>query len=126
MSGKPWLAFYAYQMDCRFLLPLVVLAIPALGGCALQAAVMAAELAPQVHGPLGPSNAHLKGTATQACTQRAGQHGSVFVMDVEQRREDRIVVWGSVTNPQKRRRTFECHFTTSLTRFKLGKLLPPD
>jgi hypothetical protein len=113
-------------MKRRLLFPLILFATPALGGCALQAAMVAAELGPQIHGPLGPSNAHLEATAKQSCTQRAAMHGSVFIVDVEQRREDRIVVWGSVTNQQQRRRTFECHFTTSLTRFKLGKLLPPD
>jgi hypothetical protein len=36
-----------------------------------------------------------------------------------------IFVWWSVTDAQQRRRTFECHFTTKLTRFKLGDILPP-
>jgi hypothetical protein len=115
------------RMARGFLFLLLLLATPALGGCAVQAALTAAELGPQIRGPMGPSNAHLKVPATQACTQRAGLYGTVFVVDVEQRREDRIVVWGSVTDPrQMRRRTFECHFTTSLIRFKLGEPLPPD
>ena len=112
-------------MTRKILLPLIVFAVPALGGCAVQAALAAAELAPHIRGPLGPSNAHLEPAAVQACTQRAGQHGSVFIVDVEQRRADRIIVWGSVTDAQQRRRTFECHFTTKLTRFKLGDILPP-
>jgi hypothetical protein len=107
----------------RILLPLVLVATPALGGCAVQAALAAAELGPQIRGPLGPSNVHLKSTATQACTQRAGRYGSVFIVDVEQRRADRIVVWGSVTDLQERRRIFECHFTTSLIRFEVGEFL---
>lgn len=113
-------------MTRKILLPLLVLAAPALGGCAVQAALAAAEIAPQIRGPLGPSNAHLKPAATQACTQRAGQHGSVFIMDVEQRRADRIIVWGSVTDPQRRRRTFQCHYTTALRSFKLGEVLAAD
>ena len=108
-------------MTRKILLPLIVLGLPALGGCAVQAA----ELAPHIRGPLGPSNAHLEPAAVQACTQRAEQHGSVFIVDVEQRRADRIIVWGSVTDAQQRRRTFECHFTTTLVRFKLGEVLPP-
>ena len=112
-------------MTRKILLPLIVLGAPALGGCAVQAALAAAELAPHIRGPLGPSNAHLEPAAVQACTQRAGQHGSVFIVDVEQRRADRIIVWGSVTDAQQRRRTFECHFTTTLVRFKLGEVLPP-
>jgi hypothetical protein len=105
-------------------LALMAFAAPALGGCALQAAMAVAELAPQIKGPLGPSNAHLRPVAIQACTQRAQQHGTVFITDVEQRRSDRIIVWGSVTDPAQRRRTFECHFTTTLGRFTLGEVLP--
>ena len=113
-------------MKPKILLPLIVFATPALGGCALQAALLAAQVAPEIRGPLGPSNSHLKPTAIQACTQRAGQYGSVFIVDVEQRRADRIIVWGSVTDAQQRRRIFECHFTTALARFKLGEILPAD
>lgn len=85
--------------------------------------MLAAEYAPQIRGPLGPDNSHLKPTALAACTQRAAQHGSVFIVDVEQRRSDRIIVWGSVTDAQSQRRTFECHYTTALTQFKLGEVL---
>jgi hypothetical protein len=69
------------------------------------------------------SNAHLQPAATQACTQRAAQHGSVYIVDVEQRRTDLLIVWGSVTDAQQRRRTFECHFTTALVSFKLREIL---
>ena len=112
-------------MASKILLPLIVFALPALSGCAVQAALAAAELAPHIRGPLGPSNEHLKPVAIQACTERAGRHGSVYIVDVEQRRSDRIIVWGSVTNAEQKRRTFECHFTTALTRFKMGEVLAP-
>ena len=111
-------------MTRKTLLPLILLATPALSGCAVQAALAAAELAPQIRGPMGTRNAHLKPVALQACTERARQYGSVYIVDVEQRRADRIIVWGSVTDSQQRRRTFECHFTTRLTRFNLGEILP--
>jgi hypothetical protein len=101
----------------------LILAAPALGGCALQAALIAAQVAPQIRAPMGTKNAHLRPTALEQCTARAGQHGSVFIVDVEQRRADRIIVWGSVTNAAQQRRTFECHFTTSLTSFRLGDVL---
>ena len=110
-------------MQRKIFLPLILLAAPALGGCALQAAMLAAQTLPAIRGPMGPKNAHLKPQATGACTQRAAQHGSVYIVDVEQRREDRIIVWGSVTDSQQRRRTFECPFTTRLTAFKLGEYL---
>ena len=106
-------------------LPLILLAAPLLGGCALQVALVAAELARQVPAPKGPSNAHLKPAATEACTQRAARHGSVFVLDVEQRRADRIIVWGSVTDAQQKRHTFECHFTTRLVGFTLSEIRAP-
>ena len=102
----------------------MLLATPALGGCAVQAALLAADIAPQIQGPMGTKNAHLKPQAERECTLRAAQHGSVYIVDVEQRRADRIIVWGSVTDAQQRRRTFECHFTTRLGTFKLGEYLP--
>jgi len=85
--------------------------------------MIAAQTVPAIRGPMGPKNAHLKPQAIEACTQRAGQYGSVYIVDVEQRRADRIIVWGSVTDAQQARRTFECHFTTRLTAFKLGEVL---
>jgi|SRR5215213_4082548 len=111
-------------MSRKILLRLIVLASPTLGGCAVQAALLAADLAPQIQGPMGPKNAHLRPQALRQCTQQAAQYGSVYIVDVEQRRADRIIVWGSVTDAQQRRRTFECHFTTRLGSFKLGQYLP--
>lgn len=101
---------------------LILLAAPALGGCAVQAALAAAELAPHIRAPAGPSNAHLMPAATEACTRRAAQYGSVFIVDVEQRRRDRIIVWGSVTDARQHRRTFECHYTTALQSFQLREI----
>ena len=106
-------------------MPLILLATPTLSGCALQAAMLAHDLSDEIRPALGPSNAHLKPVATEACTQRAAQHGSVYVADVEQRRADRIIVWGSVTDAQQRRRTFECNYTTRLTSFELREIAPP-
>ena len=109
-------------MTRKIILTSLLLATPALSGCAVQAALAAAQLAPELRAPLGPSNVHLTETATQQCTQRAAQYGSVFLVDVEQRRSDRIIVWGSVTDAGQRRRTFECHFTTRLTNFQLREI----
>ncbi len=106
-------------MTRKIQLSLLVFALPLLGGCAVQAAMTAVELAPYLKGPLGPSNTHLKPAATQACTERAAPHGSVYIVDVGQPRSDRIVIWGSVTDPQQQRRTFECHFTNKVVSFKL-------
>jgi hypothetical protein len=109
-------------MTRKFVLALGLLASPLLGGCVAQAALVAADLSRYVPGPQRASNAHLRPAATEACTQRAAQHGSVFVLDVEQRRVDRLVVWGSVTDAQQHRRTFECHFTTRLVSFELREI----
>ena len=108
----------------KILLPLMLIAVPTLSGCAVQAAMMAAQLAPEIRGPMGPKNAHLRPQAVADCTKQAGQYGTVFIVDVEQRRADRIIVWGSVTDAQAQRRTFECHFTTRMGRFRLGEILP--
>ena len=101
---------------------LLLVAVPALGGCALQAAMMAAEIAPQLKGPMGPSNAHLKPAATEACTRQAAQYGAVYIVDVQQRRADRIIVWGSVTDAAQHRRTFECHYTNKMVGFRLREI----
>lgn len=100
----------------------MLMAAPALGGCVAQAALAAAQLAQYVPEPERASNAHLKPAAAQACSQRAAQYGSVFVLDVEQRRADRLVVWGSVTDARQVRRTFECHFTNRLVSFRLREV----
>ena len=103
-------------------LGLVALAAPLLGGCALQAAVLAADLAGDIPRNAGPSNAHLKTAAADACTKQAAQHGSVYIVDVQQRYVDRLIVWGSVTDAQQQRSTFECHFTTTVVSFKLREI----
>lgn len=105
-------------------MPLVLLATPALGGCALQAAMAAQELAQYIPNPepVHASLAHLEPAAKQACTRQAAQYGSVFILDVEQRRADRLIVWGSVTDARAHRRTFECHFTNKVVSFKLREI----
>lgn len=103
-------------------LALLALAVPALGGCAVQAALLAADMAQYVQPPMGASNVHLKPAATEACTRQAAQHGTVYIVDVQQRRADRIIVWGSVTDARQHRRTFECHFTNTVTRFRLREI----
>jgi hypothetical protein len=101
---------------------LLMLAAPLLGGCALQAALLAADLAGDIPRSQGPSNAHLKPAATEACTKQAAQYGSVYIVDVQQRYADRLIVWGSVTDAQQRRSTFECHFTSNVVSFKLREI----
>lgn len=100
----------------------MLLAAPLMGGCALQAALLAADVAQDIPRAKGPSNAHLQPAAKEACTRHAGQYGSVYIVDVQQRAIDRIIVWGSVTDATQHRRTFECHFSTQVTGFKLREI----
>ncbi len=110
-------------MTRKILLAFIAVATPALGGCAVQAALAASELVQYLPEHHGPSNAHLRTAATEQCTQRAAQYGTVYLVDVEQRRTDLIIVWGSVTDAQQRRRTFECKFTTKLASFRLRDIV---
>lgn len=117
-------------MARKIALALMLLAAPALGGCAAQAAMAAKALADEYipnPEPLHASLAHLEPAARDACTRQAAPHGSVFILDVEQRRADRLVVWGSVTDAAQHRRTFECHFTTAakVSGFKLREIGAP-
>ena len=103
-------------------LSLLLAASPLLSGCALQAALAAAQLAQYIPESKRESNAHLTPAATQACTARAQQYGSVYIVGVTQQRADLIVVTGSATDTQQRRRTFECYFTTKVTRFTVREI----
>ncbi len=100
----------------------MLVAAPLMGGCALQAALIAADVAQDIPRAKGPSNAHLKPQATEACTRQASAYGSVYIVDVQQRAVDRIIVWGSVTGANQHRRTFECHFSTQVTGFRLREI----
>lgn len=99
------------------ILAIAAAAVP-LGGCVASLAASAAGMAIQSAQREPQSNAHLKPTARQACTQRAAQYGAVHIIDVEQRRADRIIVWGTVTDARERR-GFQCHFTTAIADFEL-------
>jgi len=102
----------------------MVLAAPALGGCALQAGLLAADMVQYLPEREAPNNAHLIPAATQACTRHGEQYGSVLIVYASQHRTGRIIVGGSVTDAQQRRRTFECHFTNAVVSFKLNEILP--
>lgn len=77
-------------------------------------AIRSAQGAPQ-------SNAHLKPVAIEQCTARAAPHGSVHIIDVEQRSAGRMIVWGTVTDASARR-SFQCHFTTGIADFRLREI----
>lgn len=94
---------------------------PVLGGCVAAAAVSAAGLAAQ--GAQGPvvKNEQLQPAARQACSARAAQYGAVHVIDVQQARVDKIIVWGTVDDG-KQKRSFQCNFGTKVTGFTLREI----
>ena len=99
---------------------LVLIAVAALplGGCAAAIAANAAGmLASGARGSPTP-NAHLAPAASRACSERAAAHGTVHIIDVEQRSASRLIVWGTVDDGRQKQ-SFECAFGTEITGFKL-------
>ena len=107
----------------RLILLPVVAAMPLLGGCVPMMALGAANMVAQSAQGTPKSNVQLQPAARDACTQEAAKYGTVNVIDVEQHRIDKIIVWGTVGDgPQKR--SFECDFGTKITAFKLREIHP--
>ena len=63
------------------------------------------------------SNEALQPQARAACSAQAARYGTVNVIDVEQHRVDKIIVWGTVDDGQ--RRLVPCDFGTKITGFTL-------
>ena len=106
---------------CRAVAVAAAITAAPLGGCVASIAASAASMAIQSAQPQPQSNAHLKPVAIQACSARAASHGSVHIIDVEQRSLGRMIVWGTVTDSSQRR-SFQCHFTNSIADFRLRKI----
>ena len=94
---------------------------PALGGCVAGLAASAVGMAAQGARGTPESNAHLRAEAVAACTARASQHGPVRIIDVEQRRIDRLIVWGTAGEGAARR-SFECAYGTEIAGFRLREI----
>ena len=92
-----------------------------LSGCVAGMVASAAGMAVQSAQPRPRSNAELQPTARQACTAKASQYGTVHIIDVQQARVDKIIVWGTVDDG-KGRQSFECSFGTQITGFKLRQI----
>jgi hypothetical protein len=69
------------------------------------------------------SNETLGPQAREACSAQAARYGAVHVIDVEQRRVDKIIVWGTVDDG-KRKQSFQCDFGTGITGFRLRPINP--
>ncbi|NUQ18015.1 MAG: hypothetical protein HOP95_06115 [Sphingomonas sp.] len=94
---------------------------PALSGCLPMMAMSAASMAVQGARGTPVSNQGLQPRARDACSRQAAQYGTVNVIDVEQHRVDKIIVWGTV-GEGARKRSFECDFGTTITAFKLREI----
>ena len=90
----------------------------AVSGCVAGMVAGAAGTAVQAARGEPESNAHLQPTAKAECSAYAARHGSVHIIDVEQRSADRLIVWGTVDDGKKRQ-SFECGFRSAITYFKL-------
>lgn len=96
----------------------VVCGATMVGGCVPAMALGAAEMAIRSAQPAPKSNEYLQPKATEACTAQAAQYGAVHIIDVQQARIDKIIVWGTIDDG-KGRQSFECSFGTKIAAFKL-------
>ena len=94
---------------------------PALTGCIPMMAVSAASMAAQSARGRPVSNEGLQPQAREACAAQAAQYGSVHVVDAEQHRVDKIIVWGTVGDGNDMR-SFQCDFGTKITAFTLRQV----
>ena len=69
------------------------------------------------------SNAALKPQAREQCSAQAARYGAVHIIDVEQRRVDNLIVWGTVDDGTKKQ-SFQCDFGTKITGFTLRPITP--
>lgn len=105
-------------MQRMILIPAALGCMSALGGCVPMMAAKAVGMAASGARTAPASNAHLAPAAEAACKQQAAAHGAVHVIDVEQSRTNKIIVWGTA-GEGARKQSFECHFGTAVTAFKL-------
>jgi hypothetical protein len=112
------------MMKRLILIFLLAAAAPALGGCVPMMAVSAASMVAQGAEGTPVSNQGLQPQARDACTQQAAKYGTVTIIDVEQHRVNQIIVWGTVEDAAKQKRSFECDYGTKITGFKLRVITP--
>jgi hypothetical protein len=102
---------------------LLLLIAPALGGCVAGMAVSALSMAAKSAQGRPVSNEGLKPQAREQCSAQAAHYGTVHIIDVEQHRIDRIIVWGTVDDG-KQKQSFQCDFGTKITGFTLRPIKP--
>jgi hypothetical protein len=104
-------------------LVILVAALPMLSGCLPMMALGAANMVAQSAQGTPTDNEALQPKARDACAQQAAQYGTVNIIDVEQHRIDKIIVWGTVGEGADKR-SFECDYGTKITGFKLRDIRP--
>ena len=102
---------------------LMLLAASSLGGCVPMMALSAADMVARGTQKAPVSNEGMQTGARDACSAQAGQYGTVSIIDVEQHRTDKIIVWGTVDDGTQKQ-SFECDFGTKITGFKLRPINP--
>jgi hypothetical protein len=107
----------------RSILLTILAALPLLSGCVPMMAASAVSMVGQAAERTPKSNEALQPDARDACAQQAAQYGTVNVIDVEQHRIDKIIVWGTVGDGAQKR-SFECDYGTRVTAFKLRAITP--
>ena len=98
----------------------------ALGGCVASMAVSAASALASAAAGSGRDRVvteDRREAATAACRARAAQIGNVHIIDVEQRSNGVVTVWGTIQDAQQRR-SFECTAERAITGFKLREIRP--
>lgn len=103
--------------------PVLLGATLALGGCLPMMALSAAQMAASSTRRAPVSNAELAPAAEASCSTMAAQYGAVHVIDVQQAKVGMIIVWGTAGEGAQKQ-SFECHFGTAITAFKLRPITP--
>jgi hypothetical protein len=97
---------------------LLAIATPSLPACVPMMAVSAASMVAEQAAGKPVDNQGLQPQAREACTVEAAKYGAVHVIDVEQNRVNKIIVWGTVETA-KGKQSFQCDFGTRIAAFKL-------
>lgn len=101
---------------------LLILAAPAASGCVASIAASAVGAAAQAAaGEPRIVTQDVRGPAVDACRARAASEGVVTIIDMDQRQDGRVTVWGTVQQGA-RRRSFECVHDRSVRAFRLREI----
>jgi len=107
-----------------FLLPLLAATGLASSGCVAGIAASAVGAAIKAAAPERPVvTDDRRASARAACEAQAAPHGTVRIIDAEQRPDGRVTVWGTVQDDRERR-AFECRYDGAVSAFRLRAIRP--